>query len=127
MQDLQKTIDAAWEQRTSFSPTSAPAGVREAVEQVIALLDSGKLRSAEKVGGEWKTNDWAKKAVLLSFRLYDNAVMPAGGAVQDYDKGPTKLASSPAPDFAASGVRVVPPAVARRGSYIARNVVMMPS
>jgi 2,3,4,5-tetrahydropyridine-2-carboxylate N-succinyltransferase len=126
MSDLQKTIENAWENRTAVSAQQAPAGVRDAVESVIAQLDSGALRAAEKVNAEWRTNEWVKKAVLLSFRLYDNAVMP-GGATQYFDKVPSKFARLSQADFAAGGYRVVPPAVARRGSYIARNVVLMPS
>jgi len=126
MSDLQKTIEDAWENRNAVSSSSAPAGVREAVESVMAQLDNGTLRSAQKLNGEWKTNEWVKKAVLLSFRLYDNTVMP-GGATQYFDKVPSKFAKLTQADFAAGGYRVVPPAVARRGSYIARNVVLMPS
>ena len=126
MSQLQKTIESAWEDRASISPSRAPAAVRDAVESVIGQLDAGTLRVAEKSGPDWKTNEWVKKAVLLSFRLYDNAVM-AGGSTQYFDKVPTKFAGYSPADFAAAGFRVVPPAVARRGSYIARNVVLMPS
>ena len=126
MPDLQATIDAAWEARASLNPSSAPAALRDAVEQVIGQLDEGTLRVAEKLKGEWIVHQWVKKAVLLSFRLQDNAVMP-GGSTQYYDKVATKFADYSSQDFAVGGFRVVPPAVARRGSYLAKNVVLMPS
>jgi 2,3,4,5-tetrahydropyridine-2,6-dicarboxylate N-succinyltransferase len=130
MQSLQATIDAAWERRSELAPQSASAEVRDAVATALAELDSGRLRVAEKVDGRWITHQWLKKAVLLSFRLAEN--VPMGAATADapfrfYDKVPTKFAGFAAGDFAAAAVRVVPPAVARRGAYIARNVVLMPS
>ena len=127
MSTLEQLIDAAWEQRTEFSPKTAPAEVRDAVAQVLSQLDAGTLRVAEKKDGQWHVNQWVKKAVLLSFRLEDNAVMPAGGYTQFYDKVPSKFANYSEADFAAGGFRVVPPAVARRGSFIGKNVVLMPS
>ncbi len=126
-QALQQTIEQAWENRAEFSPKSAPADVREAVAHVLAELDKGTLRVAQKDSGAWVVNQWVKKAVLLSFRLEDNVVMPSGNAMQFYDKVPTKFAGYSAEDFAKGGFRVVPPAVARRGSFIGKNVVMMPS
>ena len=126
MSDLQTIIDAAWEDRASLNPASAPAPLRDAVEAVIGQLDKGTLRVAEKLNGEWVVHQWVKKAVLLSFRLQDNAVMP-GGSTQYYDKVATKFSGYTPQDFAAGGFRVVPPAVARRGCYLAKNVVMMPS
>ena len=120
---MKNIIEDAWENRTSISPASAPQNLRDAVEEVIAGLDSGKLRVAEKTGGEWITHQWIKKAVLLSFRLEDNRIME-GGATRYYDKVSSKFTSF---DFKKEGVRVVPPAMARRGAYIARNVVLMPS
>lgn len=126
-QQLQQIIDTAWENRAELSPKSAAAEVREAVAHVIEQLDKGRSRVAEKLNGEWVVNQWLKKAVLLSFRLEDNAAMPAGGFTQFYDKVPSKFANYTAEDFAAGGFRVVPPAVARRGSFLARNVVLMPS
>ncbi len=124
---LQKTIDAAWENRSEFSPKSAPKEVSEAVEHVIAELDSGKLRVATRDGvGQWTTHQWIKKAVLLSFRLKDNAVINAGD-LGFFDKVPTKFAGMDDAAIRATGVRVVPPAVARRGSFCARGVVLMPS
>jgi 2,3,4,5-tetrahydropyridine-2,6-dicarboxylate N-succinyltransferase len=126
MSDPQKIIDEAWENRASLSPAQAPANVRAAVEAVIADLDRGRIRVAEKRDGAWVVHQWIKKAVLLSFRLHDNAAMP-GGATQYFDKVPTKFGGYSAADFAAGGFRVVPPAVARRGAYVAKNVVLMPS
>ncbi|MBA3595910.1 MAG: 2,3,4,5-tetrahydropyridine-2,6-dicarboxylate N-succinyltransferase [Methylibium sp.] len=123
---LQSTIDAAWEARASITPANAPE-VREAVEEVIADLNKGRLRVAERQGvGQWQVNQWVKKAVLLSFRLTDNKVMRAGD-LGFYDKVPTKFAHLDEEEMRATGVRVVPPAVARRGSFIAKNVVLMPS
>src|ERR1700742_2590676 len=126
-QQLQQIIDTAWENRAELSPKAAPADVREAVAHAIEQLDKGLLRVAEKKNGEWVVNQWLKKAVLLSFRLEDNAPMPAGGYSQFYDKVPSKFANYTAETFAAGGFRVVPPAIARRGSFIAKNVVLMPS
>lgn len=126
-QQLQSLIDQAWEDRANLSPKAAPADVREAVATVIGQLDKGALRVAEKKDGEWIVNQWVKKAVLLSFRLEDNAPMAAGGFTQFYDKVPSKFANYTAEDFANGGFRVVPPAVARRGSFIAKNAVLMPS
>jgi 2,3,4,5-tetrahydropyridine-2-carboxylate N-succinyltransferase len=130
MNPLAAIIDAAWERRAELTPTAAPTDVRNAVETVIGELDAGRLRVAEKQGTEWVTHQWIKKAVLLSFRLADNAGIGLSGPAvpfRFYDKVPTKFARFTDEDFAAAGVRVVPPAVARRGAYIARNVVLMPS
>jgi 2,3,4,5-tetrahydropyridine-2-carboxylate N-succinyltransferase len=124
---LQTTIDQAWDNRTSLGPASAPADVRDAVEQVIADLNAGRLRVAERQGvGQWTVNQWVKKAVLLSFRLNDNHVMRSGD-LSFFDKVDTKFAHVSEDAMKATGIRVVPPAVARRGSYIAKNVVLMPS
>ncbi len=130
MNDIQQTIESAWETRSELSPSSAPKALRDAVAHVIDALDRGTLRVAEKIERRWTTHQWVKKAVLLSFRLADNA--PIGVAGPDapfrfYDKIPTKFAQFDEAAFAQSGVRVVPPAVARRGAYVARNVVLMPS
>jgi 2,3,4,5-tetrahydropyridine-2,6-dicarboxylate N-succinyltransferase len=130
MADLQQTIDAAWEGRATLSPATVPADVRDAVAHVIGELDGGRLRVAEKIDGAWTTHQWIKKAVLLSFRLADNAAIGLAGPqapFRFYDKVPTKYAGYDEASFAQSGVRVVPPAVARRGAFVARNVVLMPS
>ncbi len=126
-QQLQTLIDAAWEDRANISPRSAPREVQEAVEHVIADLNRGRLRVATREGvGQWTTHQWIKKAVLLSFRLKDNVVVRAGD-LGFYDKVQTKFAHLDEAAMKATGVRVVPPAVARRGSFIGRNVVLMPS
>ncbi len=124
---LEQTIEQAFEKRSEYSPSTMPQEVKDAVNSVLTHLDNGSLRVAEKKDGEWVVNQWAKKAVLLSFRLNDNVAMPAGANVQFYDKVPTKFADWTAEQFSAAGIRVVPPAVARRGSYIAKGVVLMPS
>ena len=123
---LQSTIESAWEARTELSPAAAPAAVREAVADVLAGLDRGSLRVAEKTGGDWVVHQWVKKAVLLSFRLQDNAVVEAG-ALRFYDKVDSKFAHYDAAAFTEGGFRVVPAATVRRGAYIGRNVVLMPS
>ena len=126
-QALQAILDAAWEDRASFSPKSAPPEIVAAVEHVIAELNGGRLRVATRDGvGQWTTHQWIKKAVLLSFRLKDNAVMRAGD-LGFFDKVPTKFSHLDEAALRASGVRVVPPAVARRGSYLAKGVILMPS
>ena len=126
-QQLQTLIDNAWEQRADFSPASAPKEVLDAVEHVIAELNSGKLRVATREGvGQWTVHQWIKKAVLLSFRLKDNAVMKAGD-LAFFDKVQTKFAHLSEAELKSTGVRVVPPAVARRGSFIASGAILMPS
>ena len=130
MSSARATIERAFDERASLSPATAPAEVRDAVAQVIADLDAGRVRVAEKIDGAWVTHQWIKKAVLLSFRLADNVAMgppPERAPFRFYDKVPTKFARHDEAAFAQAGVRVVPPAVARRGAYIARNVVLMPS
>ena len=128
-QELQQLIDQAWENRAELSPKVAPAKIGEAVDHVLAELDAGRLRVAEKTATGWQVNQWVKKAVLLSFRLSDNQPMSVGGNApfQFYDKVATKFAKYTRTDFERSGVRVVPPAVARHGSFIGKNVVLMPS
>ena len=124
--DLQATIELAWESRASINAANAPE-VLAAVEQVIKDLNKGRLRVAERQGvGQWTVNQWVKKAVLLSFRLKDNRLMRAGD-LGFYDKVDTKFSHLSEQEMRASGVRIVPPAVARRGSFIGKNVVLMPS
>jgi 2,3,4,5-tetrahydropyridine-2-carboxylate N-succinyltransferase len=123
---LEQTINEAWEQRASLSPASAPAAVRDAVDHAIAELNTGRARVAEKVDGQWVTHQWLKKAVLLSFRLNDNHLIHAG-ELGFFDKVQPKFSHLDEDHMRATGVRVVPPAVARRGSFIAKNVVLMPS
>jgi 2,3,4,5-tetrahydropyridine-2-carboxylate N-succinyltransferase len=126
MSELQTLIESAWENRASISPASADSRLREAVGEVIAQLDAGRLRVAEKNGADWVVHQWVKKAVLLSFRIEDNAVI-RDGYTNYFDKVPAKFAGYGAADFKAGGFRVVPPAAVRRGAFIARNVVLMPS
>ena len=126
-QQLQTLIDNAWDNRTSLSAASTPKEVLDAVEHVIAQLNNGSLRVASRQGvGQWTVHQWIKKAVLLSFRLNDNVAMQAG-ELGFYDKVPTKFAGLSEADMKASGVRVVPPAVARRGSFVAKGAILMPS
>jgi 2,3,4,5-tetrahydropyridine-2,6-dicarboxylate N-succinyltransferase len=126
---LQDIIEQAWPQRGSLTAPSAPASLRDAVETALDELDSGRLRVAEKIDGAWVVHQWLKKAVLLSFRLRENVVMGGSepGPLRFYDKVDCKFSHFDADRFRQSGVRVVPPAVARRGAYIGRNVVLMPS
>ena len=126
-QQLQTLIDNAWENRASLSPAAAPKEIQDAVEHVIAELNNGKLRVATREGvGQWTVHQWIKKAVLLSFRLKDNSLIN-GGALNFFDKVPTKFEGMSEAEIAATGVRVVPPAVARRGSFIAKGAILMPS
>jgi 2,3,4,5-tetrahydropyridine-2-carboxylate N-succinyltransferase len=126
-QQLQQTIDAAWDDRANISAASATKEVRDAVEHVIAELNNGKLRVATRESvGQWTVHQWIKKAVLLSFRLRDNEQIQAG-ALGFYDKVPTKFSHLSASELKEAGVRIVPPAVARRGSYIAKGAILMPS
>ena len=126
-QDLQAAIEAAFENRADITPRSADPALREAVNETIHLLDNGTLRVAERQSvGNWKVNEWLKKAVLLSFRINDNEFMK-GGFTNYFDKVPSKYADANSRELRESGVRVVPPASARRGSYIAPGVVLMPS
>ena len=126
LRDLSARIDAAFSERAALTPANVPRDVVEAVLAVIDLLDSGRVRVAEKIEGQWQVHEWLKKAVLLSFRLFDNAPV-AAGYTQFYDKVPLKFAGYDAERFRNEGVRVVPPAVVRRGAYVARNAVLMPS
>lgn len=129
--NLQPTIDAAWEDRGSISPaTRGP--VRESVEAALDALDSGRLRVAEKADGAWRVHQWLKKAVLLSFRLFDMAPMPGGprdpvrGEAPWFDKVPPKFAGWDERRFREAGFRAVPTCVVRRSAFIARDVVLMP-
>ncbi|MBL8260021.1 MAG: 2,3,4,5-tetrahydropyridine-2,6-dicarboxylate N-succinyltransferase [Candidatus Competibacteraceae bacterium] len=123
---LQDVIENAFERRGEIDPANAPADVREAVEEALGLLELGKARVAEKRQDTWTVNTWLKKAVLLSFRLNESAII-RDGYTNYFDKVPPKYAAYGENDFLAAGVRVVPPAAARRGSYIASGVVLMPS
>ena len=126
-QQLQTLIDNAWDNRASLSASSAPKEVMDAVNHVIDELNTGKLRVATREAvGKWTVHQWVKKAVLLSFRLNDNVLVRAGD-LGFYDKVPTKFAHLSEEEMKATGVRVVPPAVARKGSYIAKGAILMPS
>ncbi|MES2772169.1 MAG: 2,3,4,5-tetrahydropyridine-2,6-dicarboxylate N-succinyltransferase [Pseudomonadota bacterium] len=126
MQQLIETIEEAWENRSALQANTAPAKIGEAVAHVIEQLDSGKLRVAEKIGADWITHQWIKKAVLLSFRLSENKLID-GGALRYFDKVPTKFERYDQEQFSRAGIRVVPPATARRGAYLGKNVILMPS
>lgn len=124
--ELQATIERAWAERAALNPSTAPQEITRAVTAVLDGLDDGSLRVAEKTNGVWQVNQWVKQAVLLSFRLQENRVLDAG-AMRFYDKVPGKFDQYEADDFERGGFRVVPAATARRGAYIGRNVVLMPS
>ena len=127
MHELQPIIEEAFERRANITPRNVEPQVKDAVLSVMELLDMGQLRVAERAEGQnWITHQWIKKAVLLSFRLEDNFFIK-GGFTNYYDKVPSKFADFNSKDFREGGFRVVPPAAARKGSYIARNVVLMPS
>jgi 2,3,4,5-tetrahydropyridine-2-carboxylate N-succinyltransferase len=133
--DLQTEVEAAWEARDGVS-TATTGPVRTAVEETLLLIDAGKARVSEKIDGEWTTHQWLKKAVLLSFRLNPNSVMRTGtltgliggGAVGPWwDKVPNKFDGWEAPQFEAAGFRAVPGSIVRRGAYVGKNVILMPS
>jgi len=126
MQDLKQLIEEAYEKRAEITPRNAPNHVKDAVYSAIELLDTGQARVAEKDGGDWVVNDWLKKAVLLYFRIEDNQFVK-GGFTNYFDKIPSKFSDYNSHAFRQGGFRIVPPATARLGSYIAPNVVMMPS
>ena len=126
MSDIQSIIVDAFEKRAEITPRNVSTTVRDATMEAIEQLDRGEIRVAEKRDGEWQVNDWVKKAVLLSFRINDNEFMK-GGFTNYYDKVPSKYGDYNSREFRESGVRVVPPATARKGSYIAPSCVLMPS
>jgi 2,3,4,5-tetrahydropyridine-2-carboxylate N-succinyltransferase len=126
MNDLKHIIEKAFERRGDITPRNVETHLKEAIGEIIERLDRGELRVAEKINGVWTVNEWIKKAVLLSFRIEDNAFMK-GGFTNYYDRVPPKYAAFNPRDFREAGVRVVPPATARKGAYIAPGVVLMPS
>ncbi|PJG86421.1 2,3,4,5-tetrahydropyridine-2,6-dicarboxylate N-succinyltransferase [Conservatibacter flavescens] len=126
MSNLQAIIETAFEKRADITPKTVDAETKNAVEAVIAGLDSGKFRVAEKINGEWIVHQWLKKAVLLSFRINDNQLIE-GGETKYYDKVPMKFADYDQARFQQEGFRVVPPAAVRQGAFIAKNTVLMPS
>ena len=126
MSKLKDTIEAAFEERTRFSPDDTPNDIRQAVAEAIDALDDGRERVAEKVDGAWLVNEWLKKAVLLSFRIEPNRLVEMG-ALRGWDKVPLKYAGYDAAAFNYAGARIVPPAIVRRGAYISPDAVLMPS
>ncbi len=126
MSQLAQIIEQAFENRAELSSNNCPQDIRDAVEQALAGLDNGSLRVAEKQNGNWIVNQWLKKAVLLSFKLNDNKPIESCD-LRFYDKVDTKFNGWTEQQFKEAGVRVVPPAVARKGSFVAKNVVLMPS
>jgi 2,3,4,5-tetrahydropyridine-2-carboxylate N-succinyltransferase len=126
MQELENIIDDAFEYRTEITPASAGKKLKTAIKNCLDLLDAGEQRVAEKQNGQWVVNQWLKKAVLLSFRIEENKIIK-GGHSNYFDKVPMKYAGGTAKKLKATGVRIVPGAVARRGSYIAPGVVVLPS
>ncbi len=123
---LKTTIDSAYERRAELTPKNVPHELSVALDESLELLDSGRARVAEKVGGRWIVHEWLKKAVLLNFRARENRVIDAG-YTRFYDKVPLKYARTAAEQFQADGARVVPHAIVRKGAYVAPNVVLMPS
>jgi 2,3,4,5-tetrahydropyridine-2-carboxylate N-succinyltransferase len=126
MNQLQSIIENAFERRAEITPTNVDAATREAVNQVINALDQGQLRVAEKIEGQWVTHQWLKKAVLLSFRIQENQLIE-GNETRFYDKIAMKFADYDEARFKHEGLRVAPPASVRKGAYIARNTILMPS
>ncbi len=125
MNDIKATIEEAFERRADITPRAVDTHVKEAVTEALAQLNNGSARVAEKINGEWIVNEWLKKAVLLSFRINDNEFVK-GGFTNYYDKVDSKFQDMNSRDFRESGVRVVPPATARHGSYIAPGAILMP-
>lgn len=126
MNALKNIIETAFEERAQLNPQNTPEALRSAITQVIELLDKGEIRVAEKIDDKWITHEWIKKAVLLYFRTHDNEIM-ASGSLQFFDKVPLKFQAGQEEMIRKSGVRIVPPAVARKGAYIAPNTILMPS
>ena len=123
---LKPLVDAAFERRADISPKTAQRELLDALDEVIQELNTGRVRAAEKIDGVWVTHEWVKKAVLLYFRTHENAVMPAGGGAAWFDKVPLRFEGYTEAQFQESGIRVVPPATVRTGTFIGRNVVLMP-
>ena len=126
MELLQAAIEKAFESRAEITPRNIEAKLKESINQVLDMINTGELRIAEKINDQWVTHQWIKKAVLLSFRMEDNAFIK-GGFSNYFDKVPSKFADFSSKDFRNGGFRVVPPATVRKGAFIASNVVLMPS
>ncbi len=129
MQDLQKKIEQIWDNRDNLNDLDVFEDAKTHVNEVLSLLDSGKLRVAEPKNSGWHVNEWAKKAALMSFRLNDNEIIPHGPGAKGvwYDKVPSKFDGWDREDFKKAAIRAIPPAAARKGSYIGKNVILMPS
>ncbi len=123
---VQDVIESAFEKRADITPTNTDPDVRKAVEETLNHVDSGKLRVAEKQGNDWITNEWIKKAVLLSFRMNENEIIDAG-VTKYYDKVPTKFSQMSDDEIKKQGARIVPGAMVRHGAYIAPDAILMPS
>jgi 2,3,4,5-tetrahydropyridine-2-carboxylate N-succinyltransferase len=123
---LQDTIEDAFERRADITPANVPADLSRALDEIVAGLNAGRLRVAEKIDGSWITHQWIKKAVLLYFRAHDNRVITGGGAAW-FDKVPLRFEHHDEARFREGGFRVVPPATVRTGAFIGRSVVLMPS
>lgn len=126
MSDLQKTIEESYQELVHLDANAPPLDLLLAIEEVIAGLDSGKFRVAEKINGQWVVNQWLKKAVLINFKVNKNALID-GGFCQFYDKLPLKFNELPATAYETLGVRVVPNALVRRGAFVGKNTILMPS
>ncbi len=126
MEHIQQLIEDAFENRANITPTTINSEVKEAILTALAKLNDGSARVAEKVAGEWVVHQWLKKAVLLAFRLWDNQIID-GGESQYFDKVPLKYTHYSQEEFINDGVRIVPPATVRTGSFVGKNVVVMPS
>lgn len=126
MPNIQSLIESSFEERAGLTPQNVSSELKQSVQKVIDLLDRGDVRIAEKINGEWRVNEWLKKAVLLYFRIHDNEVM-SSGQMQHFDKVPLKFHAREHDEYASAGVRIVPPAVARKGAYIAAGTILMPS
>lgn len=123
---LQSIIEHSFDERAQLSPQNASEEIKQALSHVVELLDSGKARIAEKIHGKWHVHEWLKKAVLLYFRTHDNVIIP-GGYTQHFDKVPLKYNQHTHEEFVTGGVRIVPPAIARKGAFIASGTILMPS
>ena len=126
MNELRQVIEHAFDNRNQYTMDTASSEIKQAVETVMAKLDSGEVRVAEKISGEWVVHQWLKKAVLLFFKLHDNIIID-GQETKYYDKVPLKFTDYTSEMFAEQGMRVVPPATVRKGCYIGKNVILMPS
>ena len=126
MSNLQAVIEGAFEERNKLTPQHVSTEIKQAVQMVIHHLDNGTYRVAEKMNGKWQIHQWLKKALLLYFRIHDSEIMDAR-YTEFFDKVPLKFRDRSQADFASAGIRVVPPAIARKGAYIAPNTILMPS